>query len=114
MTTFTDRGELDSEFIDSSQALVVFSSDSHVGPPPSAFRPYCPKKYLKDFDEFASAAAVMAADREAMYENDFFADEYRNGRRLNLQTAGHWDPHARLRDMDRDGVSGAVIFHESL
>ena len=43
-----------------------------------------------------------------------FSAEYRNGCRRNLKTAGHYDPHARLRDMDRDGVAGGVIFHNSL
>jgi predicted TIM-barrel fold metal-dependent hydrolase len=31
----------------------------------------------------------------------------------NLRTAGHYDVHTRLRDMDRDGVAGEVIFHSS-
>jgi predicted TIM-barrel fold metal-dependent hydrolase len=33
--------------------------------------------------------------------------------RWNLQTAGHNDVHARLADLDRDGVACEVIFHES-
>jgi predicted TIM-barrel fold metal-dependent hydrolase len=51
---------------------------------------------------------------EMFWTDGRFSDEYRNGCRRNLQTAGHYDPHVRLRDMDRDGVAGGVIFHNSL
>jgi predicted TIM-barrel fold metal-dependent hydrolase len=32
---------------------------------------------------------------------------------LNRRTAGHFDPHARLRDLDWDGVAAEVLFHGS-
>jgi predicted TIM-barrel fold metal-dependent hydrolase len=93
---------------------MVFSSDSHVGPRlVEDLRAYCPKKYLPQYDEFASSEY---ADPELGLKLflDTFSDEYRNGCRRNLQTAGHYDPHARLRDMDRDGVTGSVLFHNSI
>jgi hypothetical protein len=35
------------------QRYMVVSSDSHAGPPPEKhFRPYCPDKYLPEFDEY--------------------------------------------------------------
>ena len=90
--------------------LIAFSVDTHVGPAPEHYRPYCPKKYLKQFDEFAATVGLY----KEFFEKRAFSDEYWNGRRRNLRTAGHHDPHARLRDMDRDGVSGGVIFADSL
>lgn len=92
--------------------LMVFSSDTHVGPRPSDLRPYCEKKYLRDFDEFASSELAQVS----RYIEGFAltSDAWQRGRERNDQTAGHYDPNARLRDMDRDGVAGGVIFHNSL
>ncbi len=94
--------------------VMLVSSDSHVGPRlVEDLRSYCPKKYLREYDEFAaSEAADPDIGLEAFLET--FSDEYRNGCRRNRKTAGHYDPHACLRDMDRDGVAGSVIFHNSL
>jgi hypothetical protein len=38
-------------------------------------------------------------------------DEIMKTPQRNTLTDGDWDPHARLRDMDYDGVAGEVIFH---
>lgn len=95
------------------EPLMVFSSDTHVGPRPEDLRPYCEKKYLRQFDEFASSESASVAVYKEMFLNTF-SDAYRRGSHRNQQTEGHHDPHARLRDMDRDGVSGGVIFHNSL
>jgi predicted TIM-barrel fold metal-dependent hydrolase len=91
--------------------LMIYSSDTHVGPRPEDLRPYCPKKFLPDFDTFAST--VVEQYRRSI-EDRPFSDDYQRARRQNAKTAGHHDPHARLRDMDRDGVTGGVIFHDSL
>jgi predicted TIM-barrel fold metal-dependent hydrolase len=90
---------------------LVFSADTHVGPRPEDLRPYCPEKYLAAFDEFAATFVELY---KQMFESRGFSDEYWAGRRQNEKTAGHYDPHARIRDMDRDGVAGGVIFHDSL
>jgi predicted TIM-barrel fold metal-dependent hydrolase len=91
--------------------LMVFSADTHVGPHPRHLRPYCPQRYLGAYDEFvAQSEAAFNAEFEAMA----FSDEYREGRRRNALTEGHFDPDAWMRDMDRDGVAGGVVFHDSL
>ena len=96
------------------EPLMLFSSDSHVGPRlVEDLRGYCPKKYLTRYDDFASSEIANPDVGLEMFL-ETFSDEYRNGCRRNLKTAGHHDPHARLRDMDRDGVAGSVIFHNSL
>jgi predicted TIM-barrel fold metal-dependent hydrolase len=93
-----------------TDALMVFSADTHVGPAPEHLRPYCPSAYLERFDEFASTAHLY----NAAFETRSFSPEYWAGRRRNRRTDGHHDPHARLRDMDHDGVTGGVVFHDSL
>jgi predicted TIM-barrel fold metal-dependent hydrolase len=98
------------------EPLTVFSADTHVGPRLlEDLRPYCPKRYLEQFDDFASSKyADPNVGLEMFWTAGRFSDEYRNGCRRNLKTAGHYDPYARLRDMDHDGVAGGVIFHNSL
>ena len=91
--------------------ILVFSADTHVGPHPNHLRPYCPKQYLDDYDDFV---AQWGATYNELFETRAFSDEYWVGRRRNSQTAGHYDPHAWIRDMDRDGVAGGIIFHDSL
>ena len=91
---------------------VVISCDSHVGPLlQDQLRGYCPQKYLDDFDDFVSnyqqqqeslAASLGGADvTSALAQHP------------NQRTAGHHDVHARIRDMDRDGVTAEVIYHFS-
>ena len=88
---------------------VIVSSDTHIGPRlVEDLRPYCPQRHLGDFDAFA---ADVARQRAEVYARA-------NGRQQaaltpNRATAGHYDMHARLRDLDRDGVAGEVIFHGS-
>ena len=84
------------------ERVLLVSGDSHVGPSLDALRWYCPNKYLDAFDEFAASPEVVA-----------FRAGVREGESLYLRTAGHDDPHARLADMDRDGVAAEVIFHNS-
>jgi len=93
--------------------VLVFSADSHIGPRKADLRPYCPKKYLDEFDDFYESVEALTPMFEEMAKKGA-SEEAFNGRRRNLGTAGHYDPHARLRDYDRDGVAGGVIFHASL
>lgn len=100
------------------EPLVIVSTDTHIGPRlREDLRSYCPQKYLQAFDEFAdNAEAAMAAFRAAYRGSVKDADEYHGKQTLlrNLNTAGHHDMHARLRDLDADGVAAEVIFHGSM
>jgi predicted TIM-barrel fold metal-dependent hydrolase len=93
-------------------SVVVVTSDSHVDAPPEAYRPYCPKKYLEEFDGYVEESAVR---REAMrgFLSRNASSDFTDDRLRNLGTDGHLDVHARIRDMDRDGVAAEVIFHGS-
>src|SRR5262245_10281077 len=93
--------------------IMALSADQHVGPRMQDLRPYCPQEFMEAFDEFSQAGESQASYQRAVFEQTF-SDEYRNGRALNLQTAGHYDADAFVRDMDREGVAGGVVFHNSL
>lgn len=98
------------EHHDLAQPLMVISSDAHVGPRlREDLRPYCEKKYLEQFDEYIETHPAVPRPMEV----ELLRPDFMEGRRWNCQTEGHWDPHAHLRDMDRDGVAGEVIFHAS-
>jgi predicted TIM-barrel fold metal-dependent hydrolase len=86
------------------EKLVVVSSDTHIGPLLEAqLRPYCPEAHLEEFDALVAQRAAAGATRAGL---PF-------GGHPNGRTAGHYDVHARLRDMDRDGIAAEVIFHGS-
>src|SRR3954470_15536203 len=91
---------------------VVISCDSHVGPLlTDQLRPYCPKKYLDAFDEFIERYRAQQAAMTSGFGGDSVASAM--AVHPNQRTAGHHDVHARLRDMDRDGVTSEVIYHFS-
>ena len=103
--------------INMDRPAVIVSCDSHVGPKlVEHLRPYCPKQYLEAFDE--DAVRQRQRDESAARTlNDQMDREMRRKRPLfdhpNLQRDGHWDPRARLADMDADGVAAELIWHFS-
>ena len=83
--------------------LVVVSSDTHIGPLVGAqLRDYCPAAHREAFD------AIVAERHRATRPGGLPFGGHPNSR-----TAGHHDVHARLRDMDRDGIAAEVVFHGS-
>jgi predicted TIM-barrel fold metal-dependent hydrolase len=99
---------------DTRDAVVVVSSDTHIGPLlKEQLRDYCPAAFLGRFDAFARREDEIRGlktmpDRSP---NDSQSERARYER--NLQTDGHYDRDARLRDLDYDGVAAEVIFHGS-
>jgi predicted TIM-barrel fold metal-dependent hydrolase len=102
-----------------SEPLVIVSCDTHIGPRlEEELRPYCPPNLLDDFDGFSAGlqkkreAAAARRQKLSFGGNDSIGEDW--GVRLaNLETPGHHDMHARLRDLDNDGVSAEVMFHDS-
>ena len=95
--------------------LVVVSADTHIGPRVAEdLRPYCPQAHLEAFDEFADA--LRRKHDEAKGQMGFGgmtrSADWKVSRR-NLETEGHFDIHARIRDLDAHGVAGEVVFHDS-
>lgn len=98
-----------------SKPLIVVSADTHIGPRVAEeLRPYCPQKWLADFDAYADELRRKheAAKGQAGYGGMTRGEDWFVSRR-NLKTKGHFDIHARLRDLDNDGVAAQVIFHDS-
>ena len=88
--------------------VVAVTSDSHVGPLlREQLRQYCPKKHLEQFDEFLAYAETLPL-RKAGPDPD---EEPGRSHLRNALTTGGWDPHQRIRDMNRDGVAGEIVFH---
>lgn len=89
-----------------SAPVPVVSCDSHTGPLlEEQLRPYCPAQHLDRFDEFVvahRAALAAAAPGELVPPYP------------EMEVAGHHDPHARLGDMDREGVAAEVLYHFSM
>jgi predicted TIM-barrel fold metal-dependent hydrolase len=93
------------------EPAVIVSGDSHVGPRlVEDLRRYCPAAHLEDFDNDASKQAYLA-DKEA--KRLAASDEPVEPPNANLDLASHYDPHARIADMDKEGVASEVIFHFS-
>src|SRR5579872_4359122 len=98
--------------------LVIVSADTHIGPRlDEDLRPYCPPELRDEYDRYSGAlrerkaAAAAARQRVAFGGNNMGSDW---GVRLNnLETPGHYDMHARLQDLDNDGVAAEVMFHDS-
>jgi predicted TIM-barrel fold metal-dependent hydrolase len=98
--------------ISAADPVIVVSCDSHVGPRlREDLRGYCPQKYLRDFDDFVVAHEARRAEMArtgVIDERARFAAGH-----PNISIDGHHDVHARLADMDRDGVAAEVIYHFS-
>src|SRR5271155_1375847 len=88
--------------------VVAVTCDSHVGPQlREQLRDYCPKKYITEFDDFVKWADAQPALMPAPAPDE----DPRLSVHRNVLTTGGWDPHQRIRDMNRDGVAGEIVFH---
>lgn len=91
-----------------NETVVVVSCDSHISPRLNQdLRPYCEKKYLAAFDEYA----VQYHEEHTVTTAMQGATGLGGGPRK--VEAGHHDVHQRLRDMDHDGIAADVLFHGS-
>ena len=97
--------------IDPTDAAVVVSCDSHVGPLlREQLRDYCPSEHLEEFDAYVveqEQAATALRDSIGRERPAAIAEH------PNLAVPGHHDAAARLADMDADGVAAEVIWHFS-
>jgi len=95
-----------------SAPVVVVSADTHVGPRAAEdLRQYCPPTLRDEYD--AWLAAVTEAGKAGAYDHRHSGNPDRIKRLRMNDVPGHYDMHARIADMNRDGVAGAVIFHGS-
>lgn len=118
----SDETRARSHAVQPNDPVIVVSGDSHVGPlMKEQLRDYCPTPYLAEFDAYVAAyEAYLGSERPRglrLIAGDLDQDPDcgRNRRTLqNMKTAGHHDMHARLRDLDYDGIAAEVIFNGSL
>jgi predicted TIM-barrel fold metal-dependent hydrolase len=112
------RSEAGAEATRDSAPIVIVSCDTHIGPRlVEDLRPYCPRNVQQQFDDYADGLAKKRAAAAANKEKVSFGGNSVGPdwgvRFANLETPGHYDMHARLRDLDNDGVSAEVMFHDS-
>ncbi|MEE9285093.1 MAG: amidohydrolase family protein, partial [Dehalococcoidia bacterium] len=97
----------------------IISADSHVNPPPSIypervsaeFRERAPRverrgdEEVQVFEGKEQAPTMLASVAGKKYEDyKAQAKTFEEGRQ------GGWDPHARIKDMDVDGVDAEVLY----
>ena len=100
--------------VDLDAPLAITSGDSHFGPRMEDLRPYCPAAFLDQFDEYAKAFTAGTGPRR---QEGSPSDESPEAKRhawlvaQSVKSPGNYEPHQRLREMDRDGVVSEVIYH---
>jgi predicted TIM-barrel fold metal-dependent hydrolase len=77
---------------DDGDRYVVISADTHAGADLIDYKPYLPKRLHDDFD-------AWAASYQSPFDDLVIATAKRN-----------WDSDFRLAEMDADGVSGEILF----
>jgi predicted TIM-barrel fold metal-dependent hydrolase len=122
MTIDTDQISVPSSA--TTDRFIVVSSDTHVGPSVAKdLHPYCETRHLEIFDEYVEELAehntlesqrphvvsLFGAHDRAQYPEEFLDRRFKYSR-----IPGVSDPHARLRDMDADGIAAEVIYHGAL
>ncbi|HVX22622.1 MAG TPA: amidohydrolase family protein [Acidimicrobiales bacterium] len=106
MTIQADRTEAVDRTGRTGSKVILISSDGHIGPRVvEDLRPYVPSQHLEAYDAWRAqdsgfGAAPNGEAKQRQIER-------------NLRTAGHHDVSARLRDMDEDGVTAEIVFHDS-
>ena len=101
-----------------SAPIVIVSCDTHIGPRlVDELRVYCPADLHDEFDAFATELrkkreAAAKSRKIVSFGGTNPGDDW-GVRMANLQTPGHYDMQARLRDLDNDGVAAEVMFHDS-
>jgi predicted TIM-barrel fold metal-dependent hydrolase len=101
---------------------MIVSIDSHVSPLFDELRQYCPKEHLEQWDAWAAMWLGLWGDERNWYGTGSpiaarwmnpFTDEVR-ARTIDLVDKagdGIHEPHARLRDMDADGIACEALYH---
>ena len=91
---------------------LVVSSDGHAGLHAADYRPYVEPKYRDAFD-----AALPVQIEATQRMSDYFLiteinEEWRRGNEAELQ--GAWNPEARNKMLDNDGIVAEVLFPDGV
>jgi predicted TIM-barrel fold metal-dependent hydrolase len=91
--------------------LMVISADCHAGAELEAYRDYLPRAYREDFDSWAAAFQKEMEDRMGtFFDLDSTEERESHAAVMDGRVSGEWDPDARIRDLEADGIVGDVIF----
>lgn len=92
--------------------LFLCSADGHVGAPTERYKPFLEARYHKAFDEYLASHKWLwsPAKDESMLEKSLHT-RLRDAEGFDPErgSAITWDPHFRLREMDKDGLAAEVL-----
>jgi len=89
----------------------LISADSHVNEPPEMFRERLPRGLRDRAPRVEVVDGVECLVMEGMRPRKMpRGREALSGEALERAQAGGWEPSLRMRDQDRDGVAGEVVF----
>lgn len=100
---------------------MIVSMDSHCDPlTETQLREYCPAPLLDQYDEFV--AQWKPTKRSPWADDGYFAqtgvapftDAVKDRTDAITATAGVYDPHVRLKDMDDEGIAAEVLYHGAM
>lgn len=93
--------------------IVLVSADGHGAAPPEHYRPYFEARYqslieelIEENEMWQRLTGPFTGCSEEVYELIDPDRAMRDG-----GWTGAWDPHVRLREMDREGVAAEVMLH---
>ena len=105
------------------EAASIIDSDGHVIEPADlwekyvepAYRDRAPRVVINSRGEQLKGLGALAMDirgsaRGAGYSGPAGSDGWEEESRHKMDLRGGWDPHARLVDMDKDGIDTAVLY----
>jgi predicted TIM-barrel fold metal-dependent hydrolase len=91
---------------------LVISADTHAGPPAVLYRDYLDPRYREAFDKDLAATQELVGMRRQIVDSSDFEERWHKQTGDGGKRAS-WDPAARDAELDREGVSGEVIFPDA-
>jgi predicted TIM-barrel fold metal-dependent hydrolase len=91
---------------------LIVSSDGHAGPHASKYREYVDPEFRDAFDVALPIQIEMTKRAEERFLIADINKEWRKGRDYEL--SGAWDPEARDKVLDADGVAAEVLFPDGV
>lgn len=91
---------------------LVISSDGHAGLPAAEYREYVDPKYREAFDVALPIQIEMTKQAAKHFLVDEINEQWSKGREYEL--SGAWDPVARDKVLDADGVTAEVLFPDGI
>jgi predicted TIM-barrel fold metal-dependent hydrolase len=109
--------------METSDRLIIVSSDGHIGPPAERYREYMDPGFVDAFDEwFANYVPVWLtkgttarSSEKSATDDAMWGEEYQRAFEARAATIpwgidGKWDTARRLEALDIDGVAADVMF----